>query len=153
MTSARVVILQMALLMSLSLSLGLFTFHRGGPGPLLPQATSVSGEFPVLTTLEVVDSLRLGETLLLDARSEEAYDFGHIPGAIPLPPGRALTSSQSESARNAKLIVVYCGGLDCDASLRAARSLRQAGLGNIAVYEDGIAAWREAGLPTQGTSP
>lgn len=154
MSGVRTVILQIGVLMCLSLSLGLATFQvTQSPPHLFPVAAPKTSEFPVLSTLEVVDSLRLGDTLLLDARSEEAYKFGHIPGAIPLPPGSTLTSTQSEQARNAKLIVVYCGGNDCDASLQAARGLKQAGLQNIAVYEDGIAAWREAGLPVQGESP
>ena len=151
MSRAWATALRLFLTLNLALSLGLAThWHRFSQSPLFPTSVPlVAGAFPVLSTVDVVDRLRQGDTLIIDARPEASYQFRHIPGAINLPPGTSLGTSQSDDVRAAKRVVVYCGGIECDASLQLARSLQLEGLRDIAVYEGGFEAWLQAGMPTQ----
>jgi rhodanese-related sulfurtransferase len=60
--------------------------------------------------------------VLLDVRSREAYELGHIPGAISLP-HRELEGADLPDG----LIVVYCWGPACNAAQHAARRLAAQG--------------------------
>ncbi|MEE9555281.1 MAG: rhodanese-like domain-containing protein, partial [candidate division Zixibacteria bacterium] len=48
-------------------------------------------------------------------------------------------------------IVAYCGGLDCELSLFAARELDYLGYQNSYIFFGGWQKWIEAGLPTEIT--
>lgn len=83
--------------------------------------------------------------ILLDVRSEEEYEAGHIPGAINVPYDQIAASLDSlESFRTAE-IVVYCrtgrrAGV-------AENVLREAGFTRVFDLEGHMTSWNEAGLP------
>ncbi|MES9506160.1 rhodanese-like domain-containing protein [Streptomyces sp. NPDC000609] len=64
--------------------------------------------------------------VLLDARSAESWDQGHVPGAVHLP-----TAAVAERARNlldpAVPVVTYCWGPGCNGAARAALALAELG--------------------------
>jgi rhodanese-related sulfurtransferase len=90
--------------------------------------------------------------VVLDARSPEKFDGGHVPGAINIPHRRIDARSTAGLSKN-RLIVTYCDGTGCNASTKAA--LRLAELG-FAVKEmvGGIDWWQRDGytIETGGTS-
>jgi rhodanese-related sulfurtransferase len=60
--------------------------------------------------------------ILLDVRSEAAYQKGHIEGAISLPHAR-INETTLEPYPDQALFVVYCAGPHCNATEKAAVKL------------------------------
>ncbi len=88
---------------------------------------------------------------LVDVRTEQEYVHGHIPGFWWFPGGQAVQRADDLVAvRNAN--IVFC----CDGTVRAtitASWYRQLGFPSVYVVDDGITAWKAAGLPLeQGAS-
>lgn len=53
--------------------------------------------------------------VIIDARSPEAYQKEHIPGAINIPHRRMSVESTKHLNKTA-LVVTYCDGIGCNAS-------------------------------------
>lgn len=72
----------------------------------------------------------------VDARSEHAYQTGHIPGALvhDRAPPRGLP------------VVTYCSGPRCPKAHRLAIELRRRGY-QVKVMAAGVGAWKEADYP------
>ncbi len=70
-----------------------------------PETTYADGARRV--TIEELESLmKNNEAVVIDVRSQAAYDQGHIPGSKLIPSGEIL-NHLSELPRN-KMIVTYC---------------------------------------------
>ena len=95
--------------------------------------------YQVLTTEEAEHIIYLQHGyILLDVRTEDEYDEGHIPGAINIPIGDIKTLAPRELPNSGKTILVYCR--DDKSSREAAKVL--AGLGYTQVVEfGGIDSW------------
>ncbi|MGY0487959.1 rhodanese-like domain-containing protein [Streptomyces sp. WG-D5] len=64
--------------------------------------------------------------VLLDSRSTESWDQGHVPGAVHLP--TALIPEQAERLLDKSVpVVAYCWGPGCNGGARAALALAQLG--------------------------
>ncbi|WP_046730058.1 rhodanese-like domain-containing protein [Streptomyces humi] len=64
--------------------------------------------------------------VVLDSRSTESWDQGHVPGAVHLP--TALIAEQAVGLLNPDVpVVTYCWGPGCDGAARAALALAQLG--------------------------
>ena len=64
--------------------------------------------------------------VVLDSRSTEAWDQGHIPGAVHLP--TALIPEQAEHLLDRSVpVVTYCWGPGCNGATRAALALAELG--------------------------
>ena len=74
----------------------------------------------------------------------------------PLIRGMMLSNCASRVGRTVvtpeSTIVAYCGGEDCEESLRLKDKLAQVGYLNVKVLPNGWTVWRNAGLTTE-TSP
>ena len=82
--------------------------------------------------------------VLLDVRSREHYDRGHLPDARHLPHWE-LTSRRLEEFDASTLFVVYCAGPHCNGAQKAA--LRLAGLGRpVKEMIGGVEGWRDEGF-------
>jgi rhodanese-related sulfurtransferase len=88
-----------------------------------------------------------GLKLLVDARSEEAFQQQHIPGALTLSEAQweerlpAFIKAWQPGAR----VVVYCDNAGCQASQAVARRLRrELGINNVFVLKGGWGAWLES---------
>jgi 3-mercaptopyruvate sulfurtransferase SseA len=92
-----------------------------------------------------------GQYVFVDARSKEAYEEGHIKGAIRCDPYDVHESIDCilEKAQNAEKIIVYCNGYDCEDSAYTCRELLAAGLPceAIHIYPGGWTEWEENGMP------
>ncbi|MEU8622005.1 rhodanese-like domain-containing protein [Streptomyces sp. NPDC048623] len=64
--------------------------------------------------------------VLLDSRSTESWDQGHVPGAVHLP--TALIAEQAERLLDKAVpVVTYCWGPGCNGATRAALALAERG--------------------------
>lgn len=89
-------------------------------------------------------------TIFVDARNDDAYQRGHIPGAYQLDHYRLerYLPDVLPPCQNAEKIVVYCNGGDCEDSKLAAADLMDNGIdpNRIFVYIGGVVAWKADGL-------
>lgn len=86
------------------------------------------------------------EVLWVDARSREAYEAEHIPGALLLNAAEwdDLLVPLFDRWNPDVPIVVYCDSASCDASQRVAERLRdEVGLEHVHVLKGGWSAWKE----------
>ncbi len=98
-----------------------------------------------------------GLIVFIDARNDEHYQAGHIPGAYQLDHYELLKQPAKWLAellpvcQAAQQIVVYCSGGDCEDSRFAALDLRTAQVPKekLFVYLGGFADWSTNGLPVE----
>ncbi len=94
-----------------------------------------------------------GAHVFIDARREEEYAAGHIPGAWVFDhyrPERHLAEVLT-AVPGALAVVVYCNGGNCEDSEFAATMLAQflPDPSVLSVYVGGVEEWRAAGLPLE----
>ena len=95
---------------------------------------------------DVHDALSRGadDFVLLDARSPELYEAGHVPGATNLPHARIIERNLTAWS-NDTLFVVYCAGPHCNGANKAA--LRLARLGRpVKEMIGGVTGWADEGF-------
>ena len=92
-----------------------------------------------------------GDVLFVDARSQDNYEDGHIPGAVSLPVG--LFDEQIESFLDRHSpdtrIVTYCSGRTCEDSHNLAQLLSDVGFSHVSVFIDGFPGWEAQGYPIE----
>ena len=99
-------------------------------------------DIPVSEAKIKVDS---GEYFILDVRTREEYDAGHIAGSV-LIPNEVLLNRLDEVPRD-KPILVYCRSGRRGAI--SSQDLIDNGFSEVYNMEGGIAAWQNAGYPVQ----
>jgi len=117
------------------------------PSPPPADGTTQPSSQPVDPHMATLDEVRTafnsGLAYFIDARKPEEYAQGHIKNAINLP-STALFENIDTVIRNVpttELVIVYCGGGNCEASHTVADALRnQFGFINVKVYLKG---WEE----------
>ena len=75
--------------------------------------------------------------------------MGHIRGAVNLPYGdfdRVYPQISPLLSKDA-LLITYCDGRDCQASIVLTNRLSTMGYGNVKVFFGGWQAWRVVGYP------
>jgi len=87
--------------------------------------------------------------VIIDARTPDAYARGHVPGAISLP-YRAIDTSTTALLPLHKVLVIYCDGVYCNASTKAAARLTALGF-RVKEMLDGMSGWRAEGYPVEET--
>ena len=91
--------------------------------------------------------------MFIDARNDEHYQEGHIPGAYQFDHYRAAQyfATVLPVCQAADQVVVYCTGGHCEDSEFAALFLRDAGIpaAKLLVYGGGITEWTANGLPIE----
>jgi rhodanese-related sulfurtransferase len=100
---------------------------------------------------DVHESIESGniDFVLLDVRSPEFFDRGHVPTATNLPHGRIIERNLAEYPVDT-LFVVYCAGPHCNGADRAA--LRFAELGRpVKKMIGGIEGWIDEGFELEMT--
>ncbi len=109
-------------------------------GASLLSAQEVKG--PELTNYEVLSEVLANKTvpglIVLDVRTPEEYDTGHIPGAVNLPLDRAFYEFPSKSAVTP--ILVYGRPASADAQ-KAVDILRTRGYRNVILFGS-ISQWK-----------
>jgi rhodanese-related sulfurtransferase len=95
--------------------------------------------------------LESGENILvIDARSPEAYQNEHIPGAINIPHRRMTKETTGHLDKDA-LVVTYCDGIGCNASTKAALNMTRLGF-RVKELIGGLDWWKRDGHGTEGSA-
>ncbi|MEM3170661.1 MAG: rhodanese-like domain-containing protein [Candidatus Nitrosotenuis sp.] len=80
--------------------------------------------------------------VIIDARSEYQYEFGHLPGAINIPyDSNNLSELIDKHALKNQALIVYCSSAHCNAAELLAEKLRGLGCTKISVYPGGWEEW------------
>jgi rhodanese-related sulfurtransferase len=94
-----------------------------------------------------------GTVVFIDARDDQHYAAGHIPGAWQFNRFRSedYMPAVLPVCLTALKVVVYCNGGECEDSEFAAIMLRDAGVPRevLFVYAGGIIEWKANGLPVE----
>ena len=94
-----------------------------------------------------------GLVIFIDARDDQHYAAGHVPGAWQFDRFRPeqYLPAVLPACLTAVKVVVYCNGGECEDSEFAAIMLRDAGVPREAVfvYAGGITEWKANGLPME----
>ena len=117
----------------------------------------ISHPFTVVTTDEALELSEdggrySGEIIFVDARNDAHYEEGHIPGAYQIDHYNLddyIDEAMLSRLDGADIIVVYCGGGDCEDSIYLSSALLEfdVSIDKIRLYESGMADWTEQGLP------
>lgn len=103
---------------------------------------------------DLAEDLAKGITqiMVIDARSREAYEAGHICGALSFP-HRTMTAESTAALDRRTVYITYCDGIGCNGSTKAA--LRLAALGfQVKELIGGLDFWKRDGHPlTIGPQP
>lgn len=109
-----------------------------------------------------VAALHAAGALFLDARRTSVYEQGHIAGARSFSVWESdiddkvtkLFNERSSEADQAKPIVAYCSGGDCEDSHMLAQKLWGIQFNNVYVYKDGFPDWQKHGAAIHtGSAP
>ena len=94
---------------------------------------------------DVHESLAQGaDFVLLDVRSADCYERGHIPGAVHLP-HRKIIESRLAAYPAGTVFVVYCDGPHCNGAQRGALRLAQLGR-PVKLMIGGMTGWLDEGF-------
>ncbi len=87
------------------------------------------------------------DILLLDVRERDAFEQGHIAGAMSIPRGQLELRANDQLTDPTQRIVVYCefGKI----STLAAATLREMGFSRAVALDGGLRVWRESGYPLE----
>jgi len=87
------------------------------------------------------------DLVVLDVREKEAFEAGHVPGALHLPRGQLELRVDAALPDPTARILTCCefGKV----STLAAATLRELGYGRAVALDGGLQAWREAGHPLE----
>ena len=92
-----------------------------------------------------------GLNLFIDARDDEHYAEGHIPGAIQCDPYQIERYLQNTMDRinGVERIIVYCNGGECEDSIFMCRELVEAGVlpDTLDLYPGGWKEWTARNMP------
>jgi rhodanese-related sulfurtransferase len=135
------------------LALGLTTGYAMAQNVGIYQATLAESnqKTPEVSTEQLRRILTDGSALVLDTRTRDEFEAGHIPGArrIDAPASeRVQAVERLVNGDKAAALVLYCNGPFCQASRQLAEQLASAGFTNVRRYQLGIPVWRALGGPT-----
>ena len=108
--------------------------------------TSSQPSTPKGILLDAVEKLMGKGAVIIDARSVELYEAGHIPTAINIP-FENLGSYYAKLTAIPKdtIVIAYCDGGDCELSYDLAVYLIQKEYQHLYVYQGGWAEWEASG--------
>ncbi|WP_428739078.1 rhodanese-like domain-containing protein [Sulfurimonas sp.] len=112
-------------------------------------------EFYEAKLMYEIDSWDLNEGLkknenivVIDTRSNEAYNLEHIPSAINIP-HRTMNEENIKQLNKNTLYITYCDGIGCNASTKGALNLTKLGF-NVKELLGGLDWWKRDGYSTDG---
>ncbi len=113
------------------------------------EAQAVAEKVPLVQLSDMLNVLRDGSRLFVDARPADEYAKSHLPGAISLP-FQSLEETSVLALPLGKPLVIYCTGPECDDSLLLAIELRKLGCADVAVFIGGMELWQAELLGAEG---
>ena len=96
---------------------------------------------------------KLGVNIFVDARRDDQFEEGHIPGAILCNPFQLEDYIELvlDFAEGAEKIIVYCNGGDCEDSISLCGELLEFDVPyeSIFLYAAGWKAWKAGNMPVE----
>lgn len=132
-----------------------FNLVRGNALPFIgdwsihARISDAAGASMVISLEEARELFLRGGALFLDARPRDQFELGHIKGAVSLPAQEAegRFSEAAQALDQARAIITYCDGENCDLSHKLALILKEMGFAEVKVLVNGWSLWRQAELP------
>lgn len=97
--------------------------------------------------MPVIEERWKGDVLWIDARPQEQYDAGHVPGALLLNEQKfeeQLVTYLDVLQTNKKPIILYCSAAKCEASRKVLEHLKQVlPIENAFILKGGWQAWQQ----------
>ncbi len=119
---------------------------RKSVAQLLAEA-SAAVPFMSMAELSRRIAARQNDLIVLDVREKDAYDAGHLAGAMFLPRGQLeLRVNETFPDPTVRIVCICEFG---KVSTLAAATLRSLGYLHAAALDGGMKSWRDAGLPTE----
>lgn len=87
--------------------------------------------------------------MLLETLPAASYAYGHLPGALHLPPDEVQERARALIPRRDTEVVIYCASRTCTAASHALHELDALGYTRVLYYVGGKADWKDAGLPME----
>src|SRR5579871_3170375 len=116
----------------------------GVGGKLYAEQLAIRDDVPQITADELAALRTAGEPLLVvDVRTDEEFERGHVPDAYHVPGGQLLLEIESIPGSRNSTIVVSCAGRT--RGILGAHTLRRAGWTNVCALLNGAMGWRLAG--------
>ncbi|MBY4839465.1 rhodanese [Pantoea sp. DY-15] len=96
---------------------------------------------------DLAEDLAQGITaiVVIDARSDEVYQAGHICGALSFP-HRTMNAESTAHLDCSKVYITYCDGIGCNGSTKAALKLASLGF-QVKELIGGLDFWKRDGHP------
>ncbi|MFI6827485.1 rhodanese-like domain-containing protein [Kribbella sp. NPDC050241] len=85
--------------------------------------------------------------VLIDSRSQESWDQGHVPGAVHLPT-REIATRAASVVPDGVTVVTYCWGPGCNGATKAALEFARLGY-PVKEMIGGFEYWTREGLPVE----
>ncbi len=115
------------------------------PGADEPDAEK--NKVPEISIANLEKEIAKGTVILLDVNGSKYFAKGHISGAIDFRAHEADLASVLGKDKS-RLLVVYCGGPQCEAYETGVEAAKELGFTNIRHLPEGISGWIAAGKPT-----
>jgi rhodanese-related sulfurtransferase len=137
-----------------AIALGLLTTtaaHADNIGILQATLAEANQTTAEVSTEQLRRILTDKSAIVLDTRTRDEFDAGHIPGARNLDApatGQVAAVDRIVGGNKDAALVLYCNGPFCQASRRLAGQLAAEGFRNVRRYQLGIPVWRALGGPT-----
>jgi 3-mercaptopyruvate sulfurtransferase SseA len=107
-----------------------------------------------ITREDVLQASQSGR-IIIDARNEEKYRNGHVPGALNIPSHSVQDNIDRVFAYAGPndYVLVYCGGAECEDSHTVADAMKANGYTNVHIYYGGWQKWTEHEMPVEEGDP
>ena len=139
------------IVLSLALACAAYFLWPGAMPGEMPDEGEDSGDWlaKAISFEAAVDHFQNSTAIFADARPLEAFESGHIKGALHLDPSefdqwsdRVYASASAEST-----LITYCGSSQCQLGRELAEKLMWLGFENVSYLKGGWEMWTERGLP------
>tara|TARA_B100000809_G_C15000048_1_gene481233 strand:+ start:515 stop:928 length:414 start_codon:yes stop_codon:yes gene_type:complete len=129
--------------LSLNDYLLIFIIITSGLLLLFPQA--LSGGVRMINVKNSVLLMNREACIIIDVRSEEKFNVGHIPNAVNIPYNKLPEMVDKLKKQPKKTILVYCGS--GNSSGKAMKLLNQKEFESVMSIEGGFSEWVKSQLP------
>ncbi|MBI4717940.1 MAG: hypothetical protein HY763_09070 [Planctomycetes bacterium] len=131
---------------------------NGDPPRAAPPKKHPKHNYQEIQFDDVADVLKAPEHqqglwVLVDARKDDLYEAGHLPGAIQADHYDIdrYRDHLLEHVQPAEKIIVYCGGGDCEDSIFLCGDLMEMGIeyDRVFLYPGGFSEWEAKNMPVE----
>ena len=114
-------------------------------GLLLLFPKALSGGVKTINVKNAVLLTNREACIIIDVRTEDKFNTGHIPEAINIPFIKLSEDIDKLKIKSKKVILIYCGS--GNSSAKAMRLLSQKGFESVMSIEGGFSEWVKLQLP------